>query len=215
VRLAIGDGEQRINKTVPRRGYLFAAAVSEAAVDVEGTASANAVNRAPVDPGAAPQSTTDVAEHPSMQNRRRWIIFGAATLLMVAIGAAAWILRPQTGLPLSDRPSIAVLPFINMGSDPGQEYFCDGITDDLTGLSRFSELFVIARDSAFTYKGKHIETMQVERDLGVRYLLHGSVRRDGEQLRITAQLVDTNTGNRSGRIITTARLAASSPFKTR
>ena len=94
-----------------------------------------------------------------------------------------------------DRPSVAVLPFANMSGDPGQDYFSDGITEDIiTGLSRFSELFVIARNSSFAYKGKAVDARQIGRELGVRYLLEGSVRKSENRVRITGQLVDTTTG---------------------
>jgi adenylate cyclase len=99
-------------------------------------------------------------------------------------------------LRLPDRPSIAVLPFNNLSGDPEQEYFADGMTEDIiTGLSRFRSLFVIARNSTFAYKGKSPDVREVARDLGVRYLLEGSVRRGGERIRITGQLVDAETGN--------------------
>ena len=102
----------------------------------------------------------------------------------------------STALPLPDKPSIAVLPFQNMSGDPEQEYFADGIVEDIiTTLSRFHELFVIARNSSFTYKGRPIDVKQVGRDLGVRYVLEGSVRKAGERVRITAQLIDASDGN--------------------
>ncbi len=89
-------------------------------------------------------------------------------------------------LALPDKPSIAVLPFTNMSGDPSQEYFSDGITEDIiTELSRFSELFVIARNSSFPYKGKAVDIRQVGRELGVRYVLEGSIRRAGDRVRIT------------------------------
>jgi len=98
-------------------------------------------------------------------------------------------------LPLPDKPSIAVLPFVNMSGDPNQEYFSDGITEDLiTDLSKISGLFVIARNSVFTYKGKPVKVEEVGRQLGVRYVLEGSVRKANDRVRITAQLVDANTG---------------------
>ncbi len=97
--------------------------------------------------------------------------------------------------PLPDKPSIAVLPFINMSDDAEQEYFCDGVTEDLiTDLSKISGLFVIARNSIFTYKGRAVKIRQVAEELGVRYVLEGSVRRSKGQVRINAQLVDATTG---------------------
>jgi adenylate cyclase len=99
-------------------------------------------------------------------------------------------------LPLPEKPSIAVLPFANMSDDPKQEYFSDGITDDLTtALSRLPDLFVIARTSAFTYKGKAVKVQDISRQLGVKYVLEGSVRKADNQVRITAQLVDATTGD--------------------
>src|SRR5262249_55896108 len=140
-RQAIGDGEQAIIKTVPRRGYRFAAAVSRI------TATA----------GAAPSG-----------------------------------FDPGLGL---NQPSVAGLPFAHLSGDPQQDYFSDCITEDITTeLSRFSELMVIARNSAFQYKGKAVDIRQVGRELGARYVLEGSVRRSGDRIRITAQLVDAATG---------------------
>jgi adenylate cyclase len=96
---------------------------------------------------------------------------------------------------LPDKPSIAVLPFQNMSGDPEQEYFADGIVEDIiTALSRFKSLFVIARNSSFTYKGRAVDIKQVGRELGVRYVLEGSVRRSGGRVRITGQLIDAATG---------------------
>ena len=100
-----------------------------------------------------------------------------------------------SGLPLPDRPSIAVLPFANMSDDPDQEFFADGISEDLiTGLARIRWLFVIARNSTFVYKQRAVDVKQVSRELGVRYVLEGSVRRAGNRLRISAQLIDAATG---------------------
>jgi len=99
---------------------------------------------------------------------------------------------PERWLP--DKPSIAVLPFTNPSGDPNEDYFSDGITEDIiTELSRFSELFVIARNSSFTYKGMAVDVRQVGRELGVRYVLEGSIRRAGDRVRITAQLIDATT----------------------
>src|SRR5213592_2398740 len=96
---------------------------------------------------------------------------------------------------VSDKPSIAVLPFVNMSGDPEQEYFSDGMTEDLiTDLSKLSGLFVIARNSVFTYKGRAVDVGEVSRRLGVRYLVEGSVRKAGNRVRINAQLVDATTG---------------------
>jgi TolB-like protein len=98
-------------------------------------------------------------------------------------------------LPLPDKPSIAVLPFANMSGDPEQEYFADGMVEEIiTALSRIRWLFVIARNSSFTYKGQAVDVKQVGRELGVRYVLEGSVRKGGNRVRITGQLIDALTG---------------------
>lgn len=146
---AIGDSgeEQRLIKTLPRKGFRFIAEVRE-------------------ELGA-----TNGGLHP---------LSGAAS-------------RPALALP--DKPSIAVLPFTNLSGDPEQEYFADGIVEDIiAGLSRLRWLFVIARNSSFVYKGKNVDIKQIGRELGVRYVLEGSVRKSANQLRITSQLADTATG---------------------
>jgi adenylate cyclase len=102
---------------------------------------------------------------------------------------------PRIDLTLPDKPSVAVLPFQNLSGDAEQEYFADGMVDDITtGLSRIHSLFVISRNSAFTYKGRAVDVRQVGRELGVRYVLEGSVRKAGSRVRITGQLIDATTG---------------------
>jgi adenylate cyclase len=104
-------------------------------------------------------------------------------------------IRSRPALPLPDRPSIAVLPFQNMSGHTEQDYFADGIVEEIiTALSRFRQLFVIARNSSFTYKGRSADVKEVGRELGVRYVLEGSVRRASDRVRITAQLIDAKTG---------------------
>jgi TolB-like protein/Flp pilus assembly protein TadD len=103
--------------------------------------------------------------------------------------------EPKRALPLPDKPSIAILPFTNLSSDPEQDYFADGMVEEIiTALSHFRQLFVIARNSSFTYKGRAVDVKQVGRELGVRYVLEGSVRKTASRVRITGQLVDTSTG---------------------
>lgn len=112
-----------------------------------------------------------------------------------SVPQAAVAEAPAPGLTLPDRPSIAVLPFENMSDDPSQEHLADGVVEDiLTALARLRWLFVIARNSSFTYKGRSVDVKQVGRELGVRYVLEGSVRRSGNRVRITGQLIDTATG---------------------
>ena len=104
--------------------------------------------------------------------------------------------KEKMALPLPDKPSIAVLPFVNMSKDPDQEFLCDGITEEIiTALSKVRGLFVISRQSTFTYKGKPVKVKQVSEELGVRYVLEGSVQRSGDRVRITAQLIDALTGD--------------------
>jgi len=143
---------------------------------------------------------------------RRWQWAALAMVAVLVIGAAAvamwnFYLRPSPppvevarektpGLELPKKPSIAVLPFVNIGGDPEQEYFSDGITEEIIiTLSKVPHMFVIARNSVFTYKGKSVKVQQVSEDLGVRYVLKGSVQKSGEWIRVTAQLVDATTGH--------------------
>jgi TolB-like protein len=162
VRLALGDHEQRIIKTLPRRGYLFTAAV-------------RAIESAP--PSAPKQVAANEAFAPSLP-------------------PDADRSSPRLEIvDLPDKPSIAVLPFENMSGDPEQEYFADGMVEEIiTALSRIRWLFVIARNSSFTYKGRAIDVKQVGRELGVRYVLEGSVRKAGSRMRITGQLIDAISG---------------------
>ena len=147
-------------------------------------------------PGAAPLSRTTTAD------RRRWVVPGVAAALLVLLAAAgAWWMSPRffpgqradgTEAP---RLSIVVLPFSNLSGDPSQDYFADGVTEDLTtDLSRLAGSFVISRNTAFTFKGKAVDARQLGRELKVRYVLEGSVRRMGRTVRVNAQLVDAGTG---------------------
>ncbi|UPK02298.1 winged helix-turn-helix domain-containing protein [Bradyrhizobium sp. 170] len=147
-RNAIGDNgkEQRLIRTIPRKGIRFVGAVN-------GLCEAQAASRAAAE-------------------------------------------QPRSRLALPDRPAIAVLPFDNMSGDREQEYFSDGISEDIiTALSKLRWFFVIARNSSFTYKGKAVQMKQIAAELGVRYVVEGSVRRSGDRVRITAQLNDTATGS--------------------
>ncbi len=150
---------------------------------------------------------TPLVREAAKPKRRRWPVAAAAVVavLLLTVGGTLWWrpwapdLEPASldkmAFPLPDKPSIAVLPFTNMSDDPGQEYFADGITEDLiTDLSKISGLFVIARNSTFTYKGKSVKVREVAQELGVRYVLEGSVRLAGDQVRINAQLIDATTG---------------------
>ena len=161
------------------------------------------------------RSAAEGAAHLPRPNRsamsrvlRKWRLAVAAALVVGAGALGVWQYAYRGGtspaqvvagtapaLQLPDRPSIAVLPFVNMSGDKEQEYFSDGMTEDLiTGLSKRSGLFVIARNSVFLYKGRPVAPEQVSRELGVRYVLEGSVRKAGNRVRITAQLIDATTG---------------------
>jgi adenylate cyclase len=142
------------------------------------------------------------------QDRRRRIALAVLFVIISGTGVlAVWNLyfKPspvkrasleRMAFPLPDKPSIAVLPFVNMSKDPEQEFFSDGLTEEIiTTLSKSPHLFVIARSSTYKYKNKPVEPRQVSEELGVRYVLEGSVRRSGERIRITAQLIDAITGH--------------------
>ena len=143
-----------------------------------------------------------------VENKNRKYLTIAAMVVVIIAAAALWqfVWRPshppvevaskeKMAFPLPDKPSIAVLPFVNMSDDPKQEYFADGITEEIiTALSKTPRIFVIARNSTFTYKGKAVRVKQVAEELGVRYVLEGSVRKSENHVRVTAQLIDALTG---------------------
>lgn len=153
---------------------------------------------------AAQPGRSDTA--PSYGRKAILVLGGLLLILGVVVTVQHLSFRPSTSsaaipsmqtLPLSlpDKPSIVVLPFTNMSDDPSQDYFSDGMTEDITtDLSKISGLFIISRNSAFTYKGKAVKAQDVSREMGVRYILEGSIRKAGDQLRITAQLIDGTTG---------------------
>lgn len=128
-------------------------------------------------------------DRPAAQDDREAIVPRRTGFITSAVASSL------SGGDFSERPSIAVLPFTNLGSDREQEYFADGIVEDITtALGHFRRVFVIARNSAFTYKGRAVDVRDVGRDLGVRYVLEGSIRKAGQRLRITAQLIEAETG---------------------
>jgi len=144
-------------------------------------------------------------EKPSISRRKPYLI-GATAVLVLAVAIGLWQFytrRPSVepaseenmAFPLPDKPSIAVLAFDNMSGDPEQEYFSDGLSEEIiTALSKTNELFVTARNSSFTYKGKPVKIKKVSEELGVRYVLEGSVRKSGDKVRVTAQLIDAVKG---------------------
>jgi TolB-like protein/DNA-binding winged helix-turn-helix (wHTH) protein/Flp pilus assembly protein TadD len=183
-------------QTVAAQGYRFVAPVTR----VERPAGSKAV---------APAGILAVNSSSATAGRRRIVLAGLAAIAALLAPLIAWFVRPapitSPALLAADAPisssasvprlSIVVLPFANLSDDPGQQYFADGITDDLTtDLSRLPNMLVIARNTAFTYKNKPVDAKQIGRELGVRYLLEGSVQRSGNQLRVNTQLIDAETG---------------------
>src|SRR5216684_1880785 len=197
IRQALNDDSDapRFIITVPARGYRFVASIHE--------------TNGAIDEGSSIVAVSSAAPGEEKPGRRQWPR-GAVIIVGLALSAALVVLtlhfspRPPTAsippaqspaLPLPDKPSIAVLPLTNMSGDREQEYFSDGITDDLiTALSRLPSLFVIAHTSSFTYKGKAVRLQDVGKELGVKYVLGGGVRKAGDQVRITVQLADATTG---------------------
>jgi TolB-like protein/DNA-binding winged helix-turn-helix (wHTH) protein/Tfp pilus assembly protein PilF len=198
--------------TVPARGYRFVASIHQEGSIAPVLEGVSAIAEASLTADAADASLpmTTKADMPLRKGRRKGIlssIVGIAFVIAVTVLIEHLSLRPPTttasipsaqspALTLPDKPSIAVLPFTNMSGDREQEYFSDGITEDLiTALSKLPVLFVIARNSTFTYKGKAVNVQQVGRELGVQYVLEGSVRKADNQVRVTAQLADATTGD--------------------
>ena len=152
------------------------------------------------------QSSVLSPQHSPTSRFTRSVVLAAVLLLITTVLTMQYLSLPtsstqsltpstQPALPLPDKPSIIVLPFTNMSGDPGQDYFSDGLTEVLTSdLSKISNLFVIARNSAFTYKGKAVQVQEVGREMGVRYVLESSVQRAGDLVRIAVQLIDATTG---------------------
>ncbi len=214
IREALDDADQRIVKTVPRRGYVLVAPVSIGAP----LSLSIATGPQPLPPSIAAveagspgsEPTTSIAPAPALPSRRNWkparLAFGALGAAVV-IGAT-WVLATRTASPLATVPapgagsaaarpplSIVVLPLANTSSDPDQNYFAEGLTEDLTtDLSRIPDSFVIARGSANAYKDKVIDVRQIGRELGVRYVLEGSVQRLGDQVRLNLRLIDAENG---------------------
>lgn len=159
-----------------------------------------------MDDKAIALSTPVVQEASQSEHSFRTVVMAVIGLAVLAVGGALLWRQPWSpqfdparveamAYPLPDKPSIAVLPFNNLSGDTGQEHFADGLTEDLiTDLSKISGLFVIARNSTFVYKGAPVNVKKVAEDLGVRYVLEGSVRRAADQLRVNAQLIDATTG---------------------
>jgi TolB-like protein/DNA-binding winged helix-turn-helix (wHTH) protein/Tfp pilus assembly protein PilF len=178
-------------QTIPRRGYRFIVPVIRASPPAQPVP-------APFSDARPPQHAADLSGPRSRPRYpRHTVLAGLVGVLLLAVAAAAaWRLAPRwfaAGLEVP-RLSIVVLPFANLAGDPGQQYFVDGITEDLTtDLSRLADMLVISRDTAFTYKDKPLTAKRIGRELGVRYVLEGSVQRSGSRVRVNAQLIDAET----------------------
>jgi adenylate cyclase len=196
LRQLLGDHDHSLIKTVSRRGYLLEATPR---IGSPGTAAGEGV---PVP--AAGIATDDMVGDGDLL-RRRWLVTGSVVLLVAAliVTAGLWLAWPRGGAQPNDlvvaEPgrgvvSLVILPFKNVGGDPEQEYFVDGITDDLTSsVSLLRGAVVIARNTAFAYKGKPVDVREVGRELGVRYLVEGTVHSSGDQVRVSARLIDAAT----------------------
>jgi len=183
VRRALGDNrdQQRYIRTFPKRGFQFVGALLHGGENSEEAAQ----SRPPL---------------PQTLSRPRWLVAAAfVSVLALAIGAWLWGETggaSRSGPALPDKPSIAVLKFDNLSNDPDQVYFVDGLTEDLiTDLSLNRELFVISSSSTFVYAGRSVDTVQIGRELGVAYILRGSIRRSKSRVRVSVELVDAPTGS--------------------
>jgi TolB-like protein/DNA-binding winged helix-turn-helix (wHTH) protein/tetratricopeptide (TPR) repeat protein len=198
IRHALGDGGQQIVKTVPRRGYLLAAPLSfdepqAQPGPVGALQTAGNVLSVAAAPAAVPRSGRPAALSPA----QRWLAAGAIAALaaVAAAGVAIWMRAGSPPAGSTQALSIVVLPLVERSGDPDQAWFAEGLTEDLTtDLTRIPGSFVIARSSAETYRGKVVDVRQVGRELGVRYVLEGSVQRLGDQLRLNLRLVDAENG---------------------
>lgn len=190
IRIALGDSEQRLIKTVPRRGYLMDIPVSELEpADVAAKAPVTVADRESIHPARI---------MPPERIGSQFVLLAAVVVLALSglLGVRAFVMTPSSGpagfMP-TDRASLAVLRFANLG-DRDHEYFSDGIAEDLTTkLGKFSSLYVIGKNSAFTVNGAQVGDAEIGGKLGARYLVEGSVRRDGDKVRITAELIDAAT----------------------
>lgn len=173
IRRVLGDESHSVLKTMPRRGYQL----------------------------VLPPSGESTVPPPASRTRPRplsppWALGSLAAILILVITGITWFFFGRSPeMPPTGPPAIAVLPFDNLGGDPAQSYFADGITEDLiTDLSKIPGLFVIARNSVWEYRDRPVNLGLIADELGVRYVLEGSVRREGDRLRINAQLIDARNG---------------------
>ena len=204
LRKAFGDDAQdsRIIETIPKSGYRLIAAVEKPEpITASDTAQGEDAREDSI--GSERRKTSNESGRPLLGSRR--VVKTGLPLVLLAGLGMLWLylekppIEPASAermeYSLPEKPSIAVLPFTNISDDPGQEYFVDGMTEDLiTDLSKIEGLFVVARNSVFTYKGRAVKVGRVAEELGVRYVLEGSARRAGDKVRINAQLIDALSG---------------------
>jgi adenylate cyclase len=185
----LGDVIEKADGTVYGDGVNIAARL-QALAEVGGVTVSDSVRNA-----VKGKASTDFADMGEQQVKNIPEPVRAFRLVLKADASAAASEAPKPALELPDKPSLAVLPFTNMSGDPEQEYFADGVVDDIiSALSRVRAFFVIARNSSFTYKGKAVDIKQVGRELGVRYVLEGSIRKAGNKVRIVGQLIEAENG---------------------
>lgn len=202
LRKAFGDDSRHpwLIETVPKKGYRLIAPVAEAATatSLQPVAEAEAVQAAERLSEAGAETPPGTKAQPLGRSRRRLALAALAAVVLASFVAAWFVADRAPPDTVSDAPSasIAVLPFANLSGDPDFEYFSDGITEDITtDLSKISSLLVIARNSAFAYKDQPLSLKSVAEALGVRYVVEGSVRRSGGDIRINAKLIDAETGS--------------------
>ena len=194
VRRVIDDRDAAILRTIPKRGFLFADDSAKEPTPADALEVGEAVEAQPA-PETKPTAPETKPSEPKRRFLRAPVIVGIIALAVIAIGAWRFLGVNANTPSEAARLSIVVLPFANLSGDPNQDYFADGVTDNLTtDLSRIRNSFVIARNTAFTFKGKSIDAKEIGKELGVRYVLEGSVQRDQNRVRVNAQLIDAQSG---------------------
>jgi adenylate cyclase len=194
--------QPRLIVTVPGEGYRFDGLTQSLSIKQPpfGADPDSPLAERPAAPAAAPPVTQAKPPEPKKRSMLAPLVAGIVALFVLGGGAWYWLAgKRSASVVVTPAPaahlSVVVLPFTNLSGDPAQDYFADGITDNLTtDLSRIRDSFVIARNTAFTYKGKSVDAKQIGKELGIRYVLEGSVQHDGTRVRVNAQLIDAETG---------------------
>jgi TolB-like protein/DNA-binding winged helix-turn-helix (wHTH) protein len=195
VRRVIDDRDAAILRTIPKRGFLFADDTAKEPIPADALEVGQAAETEPA-PETRPTAPEASPPEPKRRFLRAPVIVGIIALAFIAVGGWRFLGVNANAPSEVARLSIVVLPFANLSGDPNQDYFADGVTDNLTtDLSRIRNSFVIARNTAFTFKGKSIDAKGIGKELGVRYVLEGSVQRDQGRVRVNAQLIDAESGS--------------------